>query len=180
MTRVRSMLRVCAALMCALTLLWPIIALAQEAAISAAPADAMDVLTVILVAALAVSEVLALVPALQSNGIVHMVILALRKALGRPALSVVLLAALAIGLSACSTQGRQVVARISADLKTVAVAGCALHETEVVELTVEDVLATLPPGSSLADAQRKMSALDAAGDAACVLVDAVQHARAEQ
>lgn len=87
-------------------------------------------------------------------------------------LPVALLAVL-IGLSACSTQGRQA-------LSTLAVVGCALNETDVVELTAQDVLATLPPGSTIEEAQRKLAAADAAGDAACVLVDAVRAAKAQR
>jgi len=92
-------------------------------------------------------------------------------------LAVMLLAVLAIGLTACSTQGRQTATRISAGLNTIAVVGCALNDTDVIELTVDEVLATMPPGSTVAEAQKKVSALAAAGDAICVLVEAVQAAK---
>ena len=101
MKQMRGWVLVIGALMFALVICLPFLALAQEAAVSAAPAASADYLTVIAVAALAVSEALALMPQLKSNGILHMVILALRKMLGRPVVPVVLLTLLALSLGGC-------------------------------------------------------------------------------
>lgn len=79
--------------------------LAQETppvpTITAAPLMDGTTVMIVLAALLAVSEALALIPQLKSNGLLHMVILALKKMLGRPVVPVVLIVGLAFGLAGC-------------------------------------------------------------------------------
>mgnify|MGYP000904871325 CR=1 FL=1 len=82
--------------------LLPLLAVAQEAVIQADPAaPAESPMVAILGAALAISEGLALIPALKSNGILHFVLLLLRKLNGK-SVPVVLLAVGLLALAGCS------------------------------------------------------------------------------
>ena len=83
---------------------WLPFVLAQEATVSPAPAPTViqpDWLTGLLVILLAISEGLAMIPALKANGIVHMLILVLKRMSGKPL--AVLLVVVALGsLGGCA------------------------------------------------------------------------------
>lgn len=92
---------------------FPFLGLAQEATIAPAPAtdDQPNVLMVLLGLGLAISEALALIPALRSNGLVHMVILVLKKAAGKstvPVLALLLVLPLLGGCGKTLDQLKQV------------------------------------------------------------------------
>lgn len=74
--------------------------------ITAAPAMEGTTVTIVLGALLALSEALSLIPAVKANGVLQLVVAVLRRLLGRPAMPVVLVAALAGGLSGCAALER--------------------------------------------------------------------------
>lgn len=86
--RTMALMMACLTLM---ALLFPFLGLAQEATIAPAPEEQPNVLMVLLGLALAVSEALALIPALRSNGLIHMAVLVLKKAMNKPSLPAVAL-----------------------------------------------------------------------------------------
>lgn len=109
MKRFRAMVMVIAMVLFVLAALVPFMVSAQEAS-AAAPAghEEPNIIMVIMGIALAVSEGLALLPALKANGIVHMIILCLRSALKKPALPVVLLAVGLLSLTGCGKTLEQI------------------------------------------------------------------------
>jgi len=148
--------------------------IAQDPGTGITVTDVTDVGTLIMLAALVISEGLAFIPGWQANGVLHAVIVGLRKALQRRALPVVLLAVM-MGLSACTSFGRSVVAQVRADLKTVVVAGCAGQEE--IEASVDAVMSELDPGTTLTEAQQKAAIASASADALCAAVEAIQAAK---
>lgn len=79
----------------------PLLAVAQEAVIQTAPPADSPMLAIV-GAALAISEALALIPSLKSNGILHFVILTLQKMSGK-SVPVVLVAIGLLALAGCSS-----------------------------------------------------------------------------
>ncbi len=150
MKQMRGWVLVIGALMFALVICLPFLALAQEATITAAPASAPDMMTVIAVAALAVSEALALMPQLKSNGLLHMVILTLKKMLGRPVVPVVLLALMAAGLSGCAAHKTPVVSDVVSKLPF----WCELADSPVIDRAAETLLSQVPKGTDQATAEQ--------------------------
>jgi len=65
-------------------LFFPFLGMAQDAPSVPAVDEAPNVLMVLLGLALAISEALALIPALRSNGLIHMAVLVLKKAMNKP------------------------------------------------------------------------------------------------
>lgn len=74
-----------------LALLCPFLGLAQEATIAAPSQEQPSVVMVLLGLGLAISEALALIPALKSNGLLHMAMLILKKTMDKSSLPVLAL-----------------------------------------------------------------------------------------
>lgn len=122
-------------------------------------ADGLDLGTLALLAILLVSEGLAFIPKLQANGVLHAVILGLRQALKRRAVPVVLLAVLALGLSAC------------ASMKGTMLDGsfCTIQSDVEARTAMADLVALMPDGPDKQKAQSAMALADVSATALCEL-----------
>lgn len=158
------------ALIFAVVMLLPFFVMAQEATLSVAPGASPDYMTVIAVAALAVSEALALIPQLKANGLLHMVILMLQKVLGRPVVPVAVLAVLAAGLSGCAAHKTPMVA----DVVSAAPFWCTLATSPAIDTAAGAIMAQVPKGTDQATAQKYVALAlqikDLTAPAACMLI----------